>query len=293
MTTSKFSAVKTVHHTTQDKKTKQWYNPDEQFKDVISKPETKDMLKRLKNECVQVDEALGSAFHDALKTAKAGTGIGTANQITSHGVTVAKKHLSALTAERASIAKEKGYKHAILHDNLIRGIKSSLENSKKADAKNESLDESDDEDRDDDERYMRNQRRKGFVSKEGSGTTDKYKKKTIKEEDIMIQFAKFKQEMLEAAASVDEWNAEDMIKAAGAKKTTSKGTRYTGAEADTDNDEDDGGKKKAHFEPEKVKKGRGRPAGSKSGARSLGKDGGTAGGSGEYHLALPSKSVYY
>lgn len=97
----------------------------------------------------------------------------------------------------------------------------------------------------------------------------------------------------EFIAEMNEWNAGDFVKAAQERdkaKKTSKGTKYTGAEADTDNDDDDDTKK--HAEPE-VKRGRGRPAGSKSGARSKGRDGGSSGGTGEYHLSLPTKSVYY
>lgn len=82
-----------------------------------------------------INEVLGSAFHEALKIAKQApvgtTGIGA--QIASHGTTIANKHMKALKAERTDIAKEKGYKHALLHDNLIRSISAAIEADKDAD----------------------------------------------------------------------------------------------------------------------------------------------------------------
>src|ERR1035437_6200478 len=89
-------------------------------------------------------------------------------------------------------------------------------------------------------------------------------KSKIKQEGrIMKTFSMFVEE-------INEWNAETMIKAAHDKnKKSLKGSKYTGSDDDEDGDNDS----KKHEEPE-VKRGRGRPAGSKSGARNKGEDGG-------------------
>lgn len=93
----------------------------------------------------QVNETLGVAFHATLKKAKEGTGKGVVEQIMSHGPAVVKEHMKALKIESKAITKEKGPKHAMLHNNLIRGLKTATEDAKEEakaaakKAKNESI----------------------------------------------------------------------------------------------------------------------------------------------------------
>ena len=69
------------------------------------------------------------------------------------------------------------------------------------------------------------------------------------------------------------------------------GKRYGGSKAKADDEEGNEPTDNAG-EAAKEKRGRGRPAGAKSGARTKGSDGGMS-GTDDYHLSLPTKSVYY
>lgn len=108
----------------------------------------------------------------------------------------------------------------------------------------------------------------------------------LSEGKAMKTFSQFVEELA-------EWNAADMIKAAhGRSKGSLKGTKYTGAETDTDED----GNEIKKDEPV-VKRGRGRPAGAKSGARQQGAEKSNSRDFGsftkDHTLLSPSSSPYY
>lgn len=141
------------------------------------------------------------------------------------------------------------------------------------------------------------------VDKDGEIESSDLKKLRSKKSDIVVnkgqevkegcgkkmyrEFVEEIEEIVAEAKKDDYWDFKDLPKTPTTRKVA--GTRYGGSaqhdEPEDDDDDDDTPKKKKVDQP---KRGRGRPAGSKSGARQKG-NGKSYGGLAIHSLNLPSK----